>query len=109
MHHEDIRPLEEAGFTAAMTALEEFKHKNLAQELHVVQRFYRERHRRMNLPAPSNNVMYGLFLQVFHAEYEFFQQAMTSGRLSTELAEQLQQHLVFDEMAYIHNRNTFIN
>lgn len=105
----DIHPIESVGFDAAMQAMEPYKHHKTSQELHLVQRYYRTRHRRMNLPAPSNSVIYQLFLRAFHAEYEFFQQAMLSGELPAEIAEQLQQHIVYDEMAYLRKRSSFVD
>ncbi|WP_137597678.1 cation:proton antiporter [Paucilactobacillus kaifaensis] len=105
----DIHPIESVGFDAAMKAIEPFRHHKTSRELHVVQRYYRERHRRMNLPTPSNSVIYQLFLRAFHAEYEFFQQAMLSGDLPAEIAEQLQQHIVYDEMAYLQKRASFMD
>ncbi|GEK29108.1 cation:proton antiporter [Furfurilactobacillus siliginis] len=111
-HHEDIRPIEEVGFQAALAALKGYRHEKgsgITVELHAVQRFYRERHRRINMPSPDEQVVYQLFLAAFHAEYEFFQAAINRGDITIDMAEALQQHIVFDEMAYIQNNGTFIN
>lgn len=109
LNGKDIHPMESVGFEAAIKAIEPFRKHKTSQELHAVQRFYRERHRRMNLPKPSNSAIYQLFLRAFHAEYEFFQQAMLSGELPAEIAEQLQQHIVYDEMAYLQKRASFMD
>lgn len=77
----DIHPVESVGFEAAMAAIEPFRSHKAGPELHAIQRFYRQRHRRLGFPTPSNEVIYQLFLQAFHAEYEFFQQALSSGDL----------------------------
>lgn len=109
LNGDDILPIESVGFEAAMKAIEPFRHHKTSQELHAIQRFYRQRHRRMNLPTPSNSIIYQLFLRAFHAEYEFFQQAMIAGNLPAEIAEQLQQHIVYDEMAYLQKRDSFMD
>ncbi|MCF6161270.1 cation:proton antiporter [Furfurilactobacillus milii] len=110
-HGEDIRPLEEVGYQAVMHALRQERHQHgeiTTVELHDVQRFYRERHRRMNMPDPVPQVVYQLFLTAFHAEYEFVQNALDKGTIDVETAESLQQHIIFDEMAYIQNNAAFI-
>ncbi|WP_446847697.1 hypothetical protein [Furfurilactobacillus rossiae] len=110
-HGEDIRPLEEVGYQAVMHALKQERHQHgevTTVELHDVQRFYRERHRRMNMPDPVPQVVYQLFLTAFHAEYEFVQNALDKGTIDVETAESLQQHIIFDEMAYIQNNAAFI-
>ncbi len=109
-HNEDIRPLEDTGYRAVMMAIKAERHQRgaITVELHNVQRFYRERHRRMNMPTPTPEVVYRLFLQAFHAEYEFVQSAIDKGTLAVETAETLQQHIIFDEMAYIQNNDAFI-
>lgn len=81
----DIHPIESVGFDAAMQAMRPFRHHKTSHELHVVQRFYRERHRRMNMPPTSESAIYLLFLRAFHAEYEFFQQELLAGDLSPEV------------------------
>ncbi|GAB6092518.1 cation:proton antiporter [Furfurilactobacillus curtus] len=111
-HGEDIRPIEEVGFNAVIDALKDYRHAHGGKttiELHAVQRTYRERHRRMNMPVPDPKVVYQLFLTAFHAEYEFFQTAISAGKMSVGLAEELQQHIIFDEMAYLQNNNSFIS
>ncbi|GKT04030.1 cation:proton antiporter [Furfurilactobacillus entadae] len=111
VHGEDIRPIEEAGFQAVMKALKRYRRAHggtTSVELHAVQRFYRERHRRMTMPEPDARIVYQLFLTAFHAEYEYFQTAITRDNLSLETAQHLQQHIIFDEMAYIQNNDTFI-
>lgn len=105
----DIHPVESVGFEAAMAAIEPFRSHKAGPELHAIQRFYRQRHRRLGFPTPSNEVIYQLFLQAFHAEYEFFQQALSSGDLPAEIAEQLQQHIIYDEMAYLQKRTSFMD
>lgn len=75
-------------------------------ELHAVRRFYEERHRRLALPEPRREVVYQLFLKAFHAEYEFFQNALAQGQIPREIAGKLQERIVSDEMAYLRNYET---
>ena len=109
-HGWEIKQIESVGFKAAIKALEDYqrttgRHLN---GLHPVIRFYQERHRRMSLPTPDSKLVYQLFLQAFHAEYEFVQQLVADETVSVSKAETLQQQIIYDEMAYLNGGEWFI-
>lgn len=109
LHGEDIKPIEDFGYRTVMKALRGVRKENgSSSELHEVQSFYQQRHRRLNLPQPQSTVLYQLFLEAFHTEYEYFQQALVDGRLDVEVAEELEQNIIYDEMAYIQNHTAFL-
>lgn len=109
-HGWQIKMIESVGFKAAMQALREAEtvSPDQADESHVVFRFYQERHRRMSLPEPKPAIVYQLFLQAFHAEYEFVQQAIATDAISVSDAEVLQQQIIYDEMAYLNSDKGFV-
>lgn len=62
----------------------------------------------MSLPTPDSKLVYQLFLQAFHAEYEFVQQLVADETVSVSKAETLQQQIIYDEMAYLNGGEGFI-
>ncbi|WP_172188603.1 cation:proton antiporter [Lentilactobacillus kribbianus] len=107
-HHEQIIPLETAGYQAVNQALKKYRHQyHDSVELHEARRYYHQRHRRMALAAPDAKVLYELFLSAFHSEYEFLQQNLQNDKLNINVAQQLQQKIVFDELAYLQNSDAF--
>ncbi|ARW22090.1 hypothetical protein [Levilactobacillus brevis] len=75
----------------------------------VVRRYYHERHRQMNLAPADSDIVYELFLQAFHVQYELVQVAFKKGQIPATLAQQLQQEIVFDETGYIQNQQAFLS
>ncbi|KRM13295.1 hypothetical protein ABTQ33_03755 [Paucilactobacillus suebicus] len=53
-------------------------------------------------------MIYQLFLQAFHAEFEFLQQAIAEDKIGLEDAGQMQQQIIYDEMAYLNNGDGFV-
>ncbi|MCY9807420.1 sodium:proton antiporter [Lentilactobacillus senioris] len=107
-HGEDFAKIEDAGYHAAERALRTSRrqHKDTV-ELHLVQRFYLQRHRRINYGEPDPVTLYQTFLLAFHSEYEFMQQAISAKKLTVASAQTLQEHIVYDEMAYLQNNDAF--
>lgn len=107
-HGEDFAKIENIGYNAAEHALRAIRqqHKDTV-ELHLVQRFYLQRHRRINFGEPDQTVLYQTFLLAFHSEYEFMQQALIAKKISVSEAQALQEHIVYDEMAYLQNNDAF--
>jgi CPA1 family monovalent cation:H+ antiporter len=97
---------ESVGYEAVMDVLDPRKWPDSKRELHAVKQFYSERHRRLALPEPRREIIYQMFLTAFHAEYEFFQGALTEGKIPPEIAGKLQERIVYDEMAYLRNYDT---
>ncbi|KJW12601.1 cation:proton antiporter [Levilactobacillus spicheri] len=104
----DIRPLETAGYRAALASLKACRQSTNRTANDVVQRYYHERHRQINLPEPDSDVVYELFLNAFHAEYELVQAAFTQRELTSELAQKLQAQIIADQASYIQNRTMFL-
>ncbi|WP_407888880.1 cation:proton antiporter [Levilactobacillus sp. N40-8-2] len=107
-HDEDIRPLEAAGNRAALAKLTALKTTENHTALDVIQRYYHERHRQFNAPEVESAIVYQLFLAAFHTEYELVQAELAAGKMSTEVADDLQQQIIFDEMSYLQNRTAFL-
>lgn len=107
-HGEDFAKIENIGYNAAEHALRNARrqHKDTV-ELHLVRRFYLQRHRRINYGEPDPTILYQTFLLAFHSEYEFMQQAISDQKLSVADAQILQEHIVYDEMAYLQNNDAF--
>lgn len=103
----DIRPLEARGFEAAMSALTKLESVQTRREVHEVRRFYQERHRRIGAQAPELTVLYQLFVRAFHAEFVFFQSALAANEIPVELASRLQERIIYDELAYLRNGESF--
>ena len=107
-HNEDFGAIESAGYDAATKALRNYRtHNKDTVEQHVVSRYYLERHRRISYGEPDTTTLYRMFLLAFHSEYEFMQQALADGKLDVDEAQKLQQHIVYDEMAYLQNNDAF--
>ncbi|PWF99864.1 cation:proton antiporter [Levilactobacillus bambusae] len=107
-HGEDIRPLENAGYAAAMQRLHDIENSENQAEVNLTRRGLRNRHRRMQQPEPDQRVIYQLFMSAFHAEYELIQQAVSDGDISMGLSEDLQQQITFDEISYIRNSAVYM-
>lgn len=106
-HGEDILPIEKAGYDAVMKRLAELEDKDNRVEINTIRRFYRDRHRRIQVDAVDGDVIYQMFLKAFHAEYELVQAALGKGEITADLAERLQQRITFDEITYLQNRKAF--
>ncbi|KRM71890.1 cation:proton antiporter [Lacticaseibacillus brantae] len=106
-HNEDIIPIEQAGFDAAMASLNSLEASDNRPEINNVRRFYRNRHRRILADSVDGNTMYQLFLTAFHAEFTMVQTALNKQQISSSLAERLQQRITFDEMTYLQNQDAF--
>ncbi|AEV94604.1 cation:proton antiporter [Pediococcus claussenii] len=107
-HDEDIMSIEKVGFDAVMSALKEkFHGQSVSLELHDVRSFYRERHRRMYQSTPNPKIFYQLFLEAFHAEFEFLQNTIRDGKIGMDTAEALQEHIIYDQMALIQNDSVY--
>lgn len=106
-HGEDILPIEKIGYDAVMKHLSELETKDNRAELNNIRRFYRDRHRRIQVDSVDADIIYQMFLKAFHAEYELIQAALGKGEITAELAERLQQRITFDEITYLQNRNAF--
>ncbi|MBU7539719.1 sodium:proton antiporter [Levilactobacillus brevis] len=104
-----IRPLEKSGYHAAMQQLTAERTVDNRAAVDVVRRYYHERHRQMNLAPADSDIVYELFLQVFHVQYELVQAAFKKGQIPATLAQQLQQEIVFDETGYIQNQQAFLS
>lgn len=104
----DIRPMERAGYRAAIAALDQCQTPDNRTAVDVIQRYYHERHRRINLANPDENVIYQLFLDAFHAEYELVQTAFAQQEITAEVAQTLQHQIILDEASYLENRTTFL-
>ncbi|GAY72052.1 cation:proton antiporter [Lentilactobacillus kosonis] len=105
-HGEDLLAIEDVGFKAVMEFLKTHDTEH-GMEANFVRRIYRTRHRRVNTRNVDPDVVYQLFLQAFHAEYELIQEALTSNEIDSGLAERLQQRISFDEITYIQNSEMF--
>ncbi|KRO15542.1 cation:proton antiporter [Lacticaseibacillus saniviri] len=106
-HNEDIIPIEQAGFDAVMDQLNKLESNANRSEINNIRRFYRDRHRRIKVDAVDGDIIYQLFLDAFHAEYTFVQNALSQGQIPSDLAERLQQRITFDELTYLQNRESF--
>lgn len=104
-----IRPLEKSGYHAAMQQLTAERTVDNRAAVDVVRRYYHERHRQMNLAPADSDIVYELFLQAFHVQYELVQAAFKKGQIPATLAQQLQQEIVFDETGYIQNQQAFLS
>ena len=105
-HGEDILPIEQAGFDAVMEFLKSHESEH-GMEVNFVRRFYRTRHRRVHSRDVDPDKVYELFMQAFHSEYELIQEALSSKKINSDLAERLQQRISFDEITYIQNSELF--
>ncbi len=105
-HHENILPIEKAGFNAVMAFL---KHTDVSSgvEANMVRRFYRTRHRRIHGRDVDADIVYQMFMRAFHSEYVLIQDALGSGKIDSALAEKLQQRISIDQMAYLQNTSLF--
>ncbi len=108
-HGEDILPIEEYGFNVVMDKLTELETDDNKVEINNIRRFYRTRHRRVTVGQVDSDVVYELFLEAFHAEYELIQQAISQKQISQNLGARLQERITFDEMAYIQNSGSIEN
>ncbi|WP_063516774.1 cation:proton antiporter [Schleiferilactobacillus harbinensis] len=106
-HNEDILPIEKAGYDAVMKRLGTLEDKDNRAEVNTIRRFYRDRHRRVQVDAVDGDIIYQMFLKAFHAEYELIQDALAKNEITSELAERLQQRITFDEITYLQNRSAF--
>lgn len=106
-HNENFEKIESVGYDAAEHALKAARQKHNTVELHLVRRFYLQRHRRINYGEPDPTILYQTFLLAFHTEYEFMQQALANNKLTVDKAQQLQEHITYDEMAYLQNNDAF--
>lgn len=107
-HGEDIRPIEAVGNRAASAKLAALKTADNRTAVDVVQRYYNERYRQLNAPEVDPTVVYQLFLAAFHTEYELVQAKLASGEMSTVVADDLQEQIIYDEMSYLQNRTAFL-
>lgn len=105
----DIRPLENAGYHAALASLRQQRTAANRTANDVIVRYYHERHRQIHAAEPDDDVVYDLFLQAFHAEYEQVQAEFAAKNISADLARQLQQQIIFDETSYLQNRTEFLD
>lgn len=104
----DIRVLENEGYQAAMAKLAMVQTAANRTANDVVKRYYHERHRRLTAEKPDPTIIYQLFLAAFHAEYELVQAELAAGRMTTDVANTLQEQIIFDEMSYIQNQSAFL-
>lgn len=105
-HGEDILPIEQVGFDAVMAFLKT-KDADNGVESNMVKRFYRTRHRRIHGKDVNADIVYQMFMRAFHSEYELIQDALSSGKINSSLAERLQQRISIDEMTYLQNVEMF--
>ena len=105
-HHEDILPIEQAGFDAVIDFLNSQENKN-AVETNMVKRYYRTRHRRIHANDVNADYVYQMFLRAFHAEYDLIKSALESGQLDKTVAEKLQRRISTDEMTYLQNTDAY--
>lgn len=109
LHGEDLAPIEEIGFNAVMKQLRQNRRDaaTTTRELHQVQKYYRERHRRIGMKSPDPIILYETFLSAFHQEFLFLQDQLTNKQLTVETASQLQKQIIYDELAYIKNSASY--
>ncbi|EEI19099.1 hypothetical protein G8J22_01115 [Lentilactobacillus hilgardii] len=107
-HGEDILPIEQVGFDAVMAFLKT-KDVESGVESNMVKRFYRTRHRRIHGKDVNADIVYQMFMRAFHSEYELIQEALSTGKINSSLAEKLQQRISIDEMTYLQNTEIFSN
>jgi len=107
-HGEDIRPIEAVGNQAASAQLAAVKTAENRTAVDVVQRYYNERCRQLNAAVVDPAIVYQLFLAAFHTEYELVQAKLASGEMSTAVADDLQEQIIYDEMSYLQNRTAFL-
>lgn len=106
----DIRDIESIGFKAVIAALRKVQHEHgEVKGLPSVFRLYEERHRRMSLGTPQPDKIYQLFLNAFHAEFVYLQNELADNKMSLETAQELQQQIIYDQMAYLNNDEGFVN
>ena len=54
----------------------------------------------LNAPEVDPAIVHQLFLAAFHTEYELVQAKLASGEMSTAVADDLQEQIIYDEMSY---------
>ncbi len=72
-------------------------------DISIVQRYYRERHRRYQNNSDSNDIQEELFIKAFQFEYNFVQNELSEKRLTRELATALYEQISNDELIYMQN------
>ncbi|GAB5052626.1 cation:proton antiporter [Pediococcus ethanolidurans] len=72
-------------------------------DISIVQRYYRERHRRYQNNSNSNEIQEELFIKAFQFEYNFVQNQLSENKLTRELATALYEQISNDELIYMQN------
>lgn len=77
--------------------------KESRTDISIVQRYYRERHRRYQNNSNSNEIQEELFIKAFQFEYNYVQNQLTENKLTRELASALYEQISNDELIYMQN------
>ncbi|WP_412989751.1 cation:proton antiporter [Pediococcus siamensis] len=77
--------------------------KESPTDISIVQRYYRERHRRYQNNSNSNEIQEELFIKAFQFEYNFVQNQLSENKITRELANALYEQISNDELIYMQN------
>lgn len=72
-------------------------------EVHWIESYYRERHRRLQNNKQANRIQDELFISAFQNEYNFIQNQLSKQNISRELANLLYEQVANDEWIYMQN------
>ncbi|MEM1456466.1 cation:proton antiporter [Pediococcus pentosaceus] len=76
-------------------------------EIHWIEEYYRERHRRFQNNTRANEIQEELFINAFQNEYNFIQEQLGKKNISRELASLLYEQVSNDEWVYMQNDSIY--
>lgn len=76
-------------------------------EIHWIEGYYRERHRRFQNNERTNEIQEELFINAFQNEYNFIQNQLNKNMISRELASLLYEQVSNDEWIYMQNDSIY--
>ncbi|WP_288530593.1 sodium:proton antiporter [uncultured Secundilactobacillus sp.] len=98
--------MEDRGFQAVMTYLNQVETAANQTEVEVVRHYYTVRHSRFNRNEATNDKEDQLFIQAFQYEYAFVQRAANDQKLSDALVNELHSKISMDQLVYMQSANS---